>query len=137
MPRELIKRLLSYTWMRYVLVGMGAVFIDIFFYLILIKFTSISPSYAKRISFIAGGIWSYKYNKNFTFRVSTSNWYAPVLFSIIYLMSFYLNSLVHDYVFTTTFNKLLAVLTATFVSVVWNYIGQKFIIFKKSTPNHD
>jgi putative flippase GtrA len=137
MPRELIKRLLTYTSTRYLLVGIGAVCIDIFFYYVLIHFTSVSPSSAKRMSFITGGIWSYRNNKKFTFRVTNSNWYAPIIFSIVYLIGFYLNSLVHDYLFTTTFNKLLAVLTATFVSVVWNYIGQKFFVFKNPTTHHD
>lgn len=132
-----VERLLSFTWARYLLVGVGAVAIDITIYFLLIHFTQLTPSSAKKISFIAGAVWSYLSNKNYTFRVANVAWFVPLLFVVVYFLGFAFNSIVHDFIYRFSFNKVWSVGTATAVSVVWNYIGQKFIVFSKNYTRNE
>lgn len=132
-----VERLLSFTWARYLLVGVGAVAIDITIYFLLIHFTQLTPSSAKKISFIAGAVWSYLSNKNYTFRVANVAWFVPLLFVVVYFLGFAFNSIVHDFIYGFSFNKVWSVVTATAVSVVWNYIGQKFIVFSKKYARNE
>lgn len=137
MKANAVERLLSFTWARYLLVGVGAVAIDIATYFILIHFTQLTPSSAKKISFIAGAFWSYISNKKFTFRVTNVSWFVPLLFVVVYFLGFVFNSIVHDFMFAFTSNKVWSVITATVVSVVWNYVGQKFIVFSKKYARNE
>jgi putative flippase GtrA len=74
MRNKTVKKILAYTWFRYLLVGLGAVLIDIALYFLFIRLSLFDPSAAKRISFSAGAFWSYLNNKNFTF---LSAYYLP------------------------------------------------------------
>ncbi|NDA62341.1 MAG: GtrA family protein [Chitinophagia bacterium] len=137
MKANAVNRLLSFTLTRYLLVGIGAVAIDVFTYFLLIHFTLITPSLAKKISFIVGAIWSYVSNKKFTFRISNVSWYVPLLFGSVYFLGFLLNSIVHDFVYNLSSSKIWSVGTATVISVGWNFVGQKFIVFSKKSIQND
>lgn len=117
---------------RYILVGGGAVFIDFIIYILLIHFNSIEPSWAKRISFIAGAFWSFIANKFYTFKKKKLKLNEPILFTIVYLTGFLLNTFSHD-IFLKLYNvKILAFIVATLLTVIWNYVGQKWIVFRKN-----
>lgn len=137
MKANAVNKLLSFTWARYLLVGIGAVAIDIATYFILIHFTKVTPSSAKKISFIAGAIWSYLSNKKFTFRVTNVLWYVPILFVMVYFLGFVFNSIVHDFIFALSSSKAWSVAAATFISVGWNYVGQKFIVFSNKSIRNE
>lgn len=115
---------------RYILVGGGAVCIDFLIYTLLSEFTQIDISWSKRISYVCGGIWSFFANKLFTFRKYELNTREPFLFILVYAIGFFLNSVLHDLVLKIFSVKLLAFSLATFISVVWNYIGQKWVVFR-------
>lgn len=55
----------------------------------------------------------------------------PVYFLVIYVAGFFINSIVHDIILRLTNVKTVAIIIATGTSVVWNYFGQKNIVFKK------
>lgn len=115
---------------NYILIGVLVVFVDFLSYQFFIKFFSIDFSNSKRLSYLTGALLSFLLNKYITFKSSKKKFSEPILFSILYFTSFVLNSVTHD-----VFLKYLAgnspFIIATFISVGINYLGQKFIVFKK------
>lgn len=130
-----IKKLLKNELFCYCIVGGGAVFCDFMIYYILTQYFSVNPSLAKKYSFISGGIWSFLANKFFTFKRKDPSIQELVLFIMVYAMGFILNSVVHNFILKSTQIISLAFISATVISVLWNYLGQKLLVFKvkKST----
>lgn len=124
--KKLIRELISY-----ILVGVGAVLIDLLSYKLFLYFDLFDHSSAKRISYVLGSIWGFVLNKKVTFQSEKKNLREPVLFALLYLFSFIANSTIHDWVFAYFNNENIAFGVATLVSVALNYLGQKFIVFKK------
>ena len=118
---------------RYIIVGLCSVFIDFLFYYIFIYFEFSDPNNSKRLSFIMGAIFAFYANRAYVFKVDEKKLSQYILFSLLYFTSFILNSIIHDYVFLISGLTLISFLSATFVSTVTNFIGQKFIIFKKKS----
>lgn len=116
---------------RFLLVGLCSVAIDFTFYYIFIKFDYLDPNNSKKVSFILGAVFAFFANRSFVFNIQERNVSQYIFFSILYFTSFVLNSLVHDYIYFITNITLLSFLLATATSTITNYIGQKFIIFKK------
>jgi putative flippase GtrA len=54
-----------------------------------------------------------------------------LLFTLVYITGFVLNSYFHDLILHQSQNNVFSVLIATVVSVIWNYFGQKFVVFRK------
>ena len=118
---------------RYIIVGLCSVLIDFLFYYIFIYFEFLNPNYSKRLSFIMGAIFAFYVNRTYVFKVDEKKLSQYILFSVLYFTSFILNSIIHDYVFLISGLTLISFLSATFVSKATNFIGQKFIIFKKKS----
>lgn len=116
---------------RYIIVGLFSVLIDFLFYYVFIYFEIFDPNGSKRLSFIMGAVFAFYANRSFVFRVNERKISQYILFSILYLTSFILNSIIHDYVFLISGLTIISFLSATFISTVTNFIGQKFIIFRK------
>jgi len=116
---------------RFIIIGICSVSLDFLFYYLFIYFEILDPNNSKRISFIIGAIFAFYANRNYVFKVNEKKISQYAMFSILYFTSFILNSVVHDYIFLISKFTLIAFLCATFVSTVINFIGQKFIIFKK------
>lgn len=117
---------------RFIIVGICSVSIDFLFYYLFIYFEILDPNNSKRVSFIIGAIFAFYSNRNYVFKVNERKFSQYVLFSILYLISFILNSIVHDYTFLITGLTLVSFLSATSISTMINFTGQKFIIFKKN-----
>lgn len=122
--KKLFKELL-----RYALVGGIAVGIDAGVYYLLNLFTAIDVSWIKRTSFVVGGIWSFFANKYFTFRQKELRVFEPVIFFIVILIGFFINSVTHDLVYWLTNSKIISFLIATGVSTITNFVGHKLITF--------
>ena len=116
---------------RYIIVGLCSVLIDFLFYYIFIYFEFMDPNYSKRLSFIMGAIFAFYANRTYVFKANEKKISQYILFSLLYFTSFILNSVIHDSVFLITGLTLISFLSATFISTAINFIGQKFIIFKK------
>ncbi len=116
---------------RFILVGICSVTIDFLFYYIFIYFDFLDPNSSKRASFILGAVFAFFANRRFVFNVQERKITQYIFFSILYFTSFILNSLVHDYIYFLTGITLLSFLLASAISTITNYIGQKFVIFKK------
>ena len=115
---------------RFLIVGGIAVLIDAIVYFLLTRFQWMDPAWSKRTSFFAGSIWAYFTNKFFTFGKKDFSASEPVLFAIVYLTGFALNSVIHDVTLEMFKVAALAFLVATGVSTCTNFIGQKWIVFR-------
>lgn len=119
--------------LRFLVVGLSAVGTDFCVYFAIIKLApSFSPSIAKAISFIAGACVSFVANRGFVFRSEGRAAKQLGPFTLLYLISLGLNNAVNAIVLSLTSLKLLAWLMATGTSTVSNFLGMKFLVFKKS-----
>ena len=118
---------------RFIVVGVTSVAIDAVVYFALIQLGLMSPENAKRISFVAGACFAFFANRRFTFRVKEKNTRQPIVFAILYLISFAANSVSHDIVLAYTNISMIAFLFATAVSTIINYLGQKFYVFRQTS----
>jgi putative flippase GtrA len=114
----------------YILIGVLVVLIDFASYQFYNKAFSVDFSNSKRLSYLTGAAVSFLLNKHITFKSHEKKISEPILFSIIYFSSFVLNSFTHDVLLDHLYGNYPFVV-ATIVSVIVNYLGQKFIVFKK------
>jgi putative flippase GtrA len=126
MINDSIKKELIY----YILIGILVVLVDYISYHFFYKIFSIDFSNSKRLSYLTGALLSFILNKRITFKSHEKKISEPILFSILYFLSFVLNSVTHD-ALLNHFSGNYPFIIATVVSVMINYIGQKFIVFKK------
>lgn len=116
--------------MRYLIVGGLAVAIDAGVYFALTTGDAVSPVVAKRLSFAAGAAWGFFANKFFTFGQREFLFREPLVFALVYVGGWFLNSVTHDAVLATTGTKFVAFLVATGVSTCTNFAGQKWLVFR-------
>jgi len=109
--------------------GLISLAIDFIIYIFLTDFLNFLASTSKIISFIAGSINSFILNKTFTFRVKKIFFKQPIKFAVLYSISLFFNSITHDF-FDNLYDGILPFGIATFVSVIINFSGQKFWVFK-------
>jgi len=123
--------LLKGELLRFLVVGGIAVALDATSYWALMRFAGLDPVWAKRISFAIGSVWAFFANKYFTFAVRELRASEPVLFAVVYLAGWFLNSVTHDLMLGWLGLKWFAFLAATGVSTCSNFIGQKFLVFRR------
>lgn len=121
--------------LRFLVVGGIAVALDAASYWALMHFGQMSPVWAKRASFGIGSVWAFFANKYFTFAARELRASEPFLFAIVYVAGWFLNSVTHDLVLGWFGLKWLAFLAATGVSTCSNFIGQKFLVFRRKHPD--
>ena len=117
--------------LRFILVGGVAVILDLVIYSVLLKVGRIDPVWAKRTSFGIGSIWAFFANKYCTFAVHEMRLSDPLLFVIVYAFGLFLNAFTHDILLGMFGLKSVAFLSATSVSMCSNFLGQKFIVFRR------
>lgn len=116
--------------MRYIIVGIIVVCIDFGSYKFLINIFDFDVSISKRFSYIIGALFSFFLNKTITFKSCTVKLEEPLLFIIVYFIGFVSNSFVHD-ILINYFKGNIPFYVSTLSSIMINYLGQKFIVFKK------
>jgi putative flippase GtrA len=116
---------------RFILVGGVSVVLDLVSYSVLLKIGRIDPVWAKRASFGIGSIWAFFANKYCTFAVREMRLSDPFLFVIVYSFGFFLNAFTHDMFLGIFGLKSVAFFSATSVSMCSNFLGQKFIVFRR------
>lgn len=114
---------------RFVIVGIFAVSIDYMSYNIFAEFLAINL--AKGLSFVIGAIFAFVMNKLWTFQDNSSYLMTSIKFSILYTISLFINVKVNEYSLIL-FHSNIAFLIATGCSAASNFIGMKFLVFKKS-----
>ena len=117
---------------KFIVVGVLAVLIDGTTYALMVRAIGFDHGLSKRVSFILGSIWAFFAQKHYTFNSPAPARKEIVLFSILYITTYYLNGLIHDLTWEVSALDWLSFLTATATSTVINYLGQKFVVFHKS-----
>ncbi len=112
--------------------GVISISIDFIVYNISQFIFGISMSTSKILSFICGAINSFIMNKKITFKSKNNGFSEPLKFIILYIISLYFNSTTHDYFLRYDVNYL-PFISATIVSIIINFSGQKFWVFKKGS----
>ena len=115
--------------LKFLVGGGSAVLVDAVVYVILKMYLDISL--AKVISYIAGAIVGFIINKIWTFASKKFKWLEIVKYIFLYAFSASVNTLVNKLVLFIIPSVVFAFLCATGVSTVINYIGQKFVVFRK------
>ena len=116
---------------KFIIIGIIAVSIDAFVYYLLGNFEFFSYEISKRISFICGAAFAFFFNRSYVFQIKHKNISQILGFSILYFTSFLCNAFSHDIVLNELDIPSVAFIFATAISTTINYLGQKFIIFKK------
>ena len=113
------------------LVGGGtAVIIDFLTYKIFM-ILGIERTIAKTLSFICGSIVGFIINKYWTFKSSKFEIKEILKYIVLYIVTAFINSQVNKYILLLFESEMFAFLCATGVSTILNFLGQKFLIFKK------
>ncbi|AUP79384.1 GtrA family protein [Flavivirga eckloniae] len=118
--------------LRFVCVGVLAVFVDFIVYFMFVELTDIKYAVAKFISFFSGTIVSYLINKLWTFEQKQRSPKQFWMFMILYIITLGVNVTVNTMVLSILKNTLLAFLCATGTSTILNFMGQKYWVFKEN-----
>lgn len=121
---------LLYQILRFALVSGVAFAIDALVFFGLSEHMEIDDSWSKRISFACVSVWGFLAHKRFTFRHREFNASEPVRFAFVYLSGWVLNSVVYDGTIALDRSSKPAFLVATFAWACWNFIGQKYFVFR-------
>jgi len=110
--------------------GIISFLIDFFVYYFLSFYLNIDVNLSKGISFIAGSVNSFVLNKKITFFSIEKGFKEPLRFSLVYLSSLLVNYFSHKYLLNY-FDNFLPFIISTSLSVLINFTGLKFFVFKK------
>lgn len=121
-------------FLRFIVVGVGAVTVDFCVYFALVHLAPAVPiSVSKALSFIAGAALAFVLNRGFVFRSHARSASRQVLpFALLYLVSLGLNNSVNAALLSSLgASKPVAWFFATGASTVSNFLGMKLIVFRK------
>ncbi|MEK3717809.1 GtrA family protein [Paenibacillus sp. FSL R7-0333] len=114
---------------RFFITGCSAVLSDSLIYYFLLHVLSASPS--KGISFLCGAGVSFIFNKLWTFEAANNTKSHVMKFSVLYITTLLINILMNKMVlilFPSMY--IVAFLMATGTSMLLNFIGQKWWVFR-------
>ena len=115
---------------NYFFFGIISFLIDFFIYNFLSFYLNIDVNLSKGISFIAGSVNSFVLNKKITFFSIEKGFKEPLRFSLVYLSSLLVNYFSHKYLINY-FDNFLPFIISTSLSVLINFTGLNFFVFKK------
>lgn len=122
--------------LRFLLTGVVVLVVDYVVYRSLLLIMPYSP--AKAIAFVCGTITSYVLNKFFTFGARHRAYSEIVLFLLLYATSLSINVAVNRVsLYVTEERVILAYLVATGASTITNFLGMKFVVFRKRRIDED
>ncbi|MBL0702941.1 MAG: GtrA family protein [Sulfurospirillum sp.] len=113
---------------RFLVAGMGAVGTDLLTYYMLLNF--LDTDIAKAISFLLGTIVAFIINKYWTFQKHEKSYKEIIKFSLLYTATLGANVITNKFILDTFSITIVAFLVATGVSMVLNFIGQKWWVFR-------
>ena len=130
MDDKQLKGLFKHEGVRYVLVGGGAVLIDFLAYMLMGEHLGMNQSFSKGVSYILGALFAFAINKLWTFESTRKTHEAFMRFVLLYASTFTANVMINAAFLWIGFVSIVGFTFATVTSVVLNYIGQKFWVFK-------
>lgn len=116
---------------RYVLVGISANIIHFILYFILIDILNVTNSDSKKMSYLMVLFFSFFMHKSFTFQIKKTRIKTLILFIIIYITSFFINTSSHDFL-DKSYNMFIPFFGSLLVTIIFNYFSLKYIVFNKS-----
>lgn len=128
----MIKKLSEYKKiLKFLVIGGLSTLIDFMIYFILSNFIGITIS--KMISMITASIFSFFYNKNWTFtnrdKISIKIILKYILCQCLNIfINVTSNNLIYYYVLK---NKIVSFIFATMIAMIFNFCFQNFVVFKK------
>ena len=121
-------------FIKFALVGISNVFVDLFIYRLSLTWLDVSLS--KGLSFCFGALYSYHLNRVWTFTATTRSFRQFNRFIGINGLALGVNVATNSSVLTILpssfkFPLAFAYITATTLSAILNFLGMKFFVFKK------
>lgn len=113
-------------------IGIISFLVDFTFYNIFFYMFKIDVNLSKALSYIMGFFNSYFLNKKITFKSKAKGLMEPITFSLLYLSSMAVNYQTHKFLIEF-FSGYIPFFGATFLSVIINFLGLKFLVFKKNS----
>lgn len=120
----------------YLISGFLATGSDFIVYNILLHF--IEYNISKAISFLVGTIVAYLYNKYITFATPRRSFYETFKFFLVYTVSMLCNVSINHVglqffkgILSLRYALISAFILATMITMIINFLGQKFWVFKK------
>jgi putative flippase GtrA len=127
-----VNELLSYEFIRFLIVGITTVIIDLLFYLVFLNF-SLEIYLAKAFSFSLGAVFAYFANRNYTFQTSKKGITMFIIFLILYLSTLTVNVLSNEIILGLfshiNLSLFISFIIATSLSAALNFLGMKYIVF--------
>lgn len=122
-------------FVRFSLIGLLNTLLDFSLYFSLSRWLGVNYLLANAIGFLCSVTMSYLLNKKITFDSKNKNIFLEYIlyFSFSLITLFIVEMVMYTGVTLLNFNDLLIKLLATAVSVVFNFVFSKFIIFKKTS----
>lgn len=122
--------------LRFVVVGCMAVATDFLVYFALVYLVPVIPiPVSKATSFAAGATLAFVLNRKVVFRAGGKKASSQAIpFAVLYLLTLGLNTATNSVLLALGATRPLAWLFATGASTVSNYLGMKFVVFRKSPP---
>lgn len=115
--------------LKFLVGGGSAVITDAVMYILLRRLTDIST--AKAISYISGAAVGFVINKLWTFESKRFKFSEVWKYIGLYMCSAAANTYTNNMVLYFFSSSVFAFLCATGISTIMNFLGQKFIVFKK------
>lgn len=122
--------------LRFGVVGLSNTLLDAALYLALTRglpFFVVYPALAKALSYSAGVVNSFYWNKNWTFRSHTGSagWKAFLPFVLVNFLGVLVNAGIMQVCLSLLIlNEALAFISATGVTLAWNFLASKLIVFR-------
>jgi putative flippase GtrA len=131
-----MKNILKHQLASFTGVGIFSLGIDALSYAFMINFTSLGMNFSKGASFFLGTLNSYFFNRSITFRSSIHHASGLSKHLSVYGFSAASNIFMNNFIFQALesigfpYAILFGFLSATAISVIINFIGLKFFVFK-------
>ncbi len=136
--KDLIKKLFNAQAIRFLIVGVINTLVGNGIMFLLLNLTKTSYWLCVAANYAAGGIVSFFLNKYFTFKNKDKSIKQIIIFAcVVAVCAILAHGIAKPLVFkllaaqTETLQKNISALTGTILYTVLNFIGQKFIAFKK------
>lgn len=115
--------------LKFLVGGGSAVVVDASVYVALKAYIDIAA--AKSISYILGAVVGFIINKRWTFQSKKFKISEVFKYIILYVCSALANAGVNQIILSVIPSTVLAFICATGISTIINFLGQKFIVFRK------
>ncbi len=148
MVKSLFKNATKHSFVRYAIIGLGNTAIDFALLFLLIKLTGITEGtnlfLLNILTFSIATANSYLFNKYWTFQDKATTGQATKFsqFFIISIIGALINSGI-VVIFTSSIDPVMGIsaqywamigkVLATSISLIWNFVGYKYFVFKKKT----